>query len=47
MNDESRSANENKTHRQGLAGEVGCPFHDVDMYQVVLDMSALALPGSG
>ena len=33
MNDESRSANENETQWG--------PVHDADMYQMVIDMSAL------
>ena len=41
MNDESQSANEKECHtrRQGL-GEVGRPFHDVDIYQMLVETSA-------
>ena len=45
VNDESRSANENKTHthRQGL-GEVGRPFHVLEETQTV-DSVSIGLAG--
>ena len=45
MNDASQTANENETHIHALGlglglGKMGHPFHDVDTYQMVVDMSA-------